>query len=283
MLPTQKYNIPVRSSHAIYYPEIDLNKRPDIFGLDAETFEEIDDHRSTTANAYSDTMSVFSDADDETVWSDADDEDLSITPAPTPTEECSSGCECSICYDAIANSSNCCVTECGHKFHTSCLLKSLTVSSNGCPLCRKELVEVPEDEEDDDEEYNSEEEEENDEDEENDDEETGVNPEQFSVSALQIANKISKLGYTMADLVAYITDMNMRDNATKDDKEKYDTDYLLKIDNALYDILEGEIAVDYTKPKVSFADALKTNLINNKKLLTPNEDILNTTGIIYTC
>lgn len=43
--------------------------------------------------------------------------------------------ECCICLELI-NDVNVAITECGHKFHTSCLLKC----KNGCPLCRKTLV-----------------------------------------------------------------------------------------------------------------------------------------------
>ena len=44
---------------------------------------------------------------------------------------------CAVCMNIIGK--DCCVTECGHKFCTGCLLKS--VQRNGsCPLCRKKLV-----------------------------------------------------------------------------------------------------------------------------------------------
>lgn len=42
--------------------------------------------------------------------------------------------ECCICLEPITDV-NVAVTECGHKFHTSCLIKC----KNGCPLCRKQL------------------------------------------------------------------------------------------------------------------------------------------------
>lgn len=42
--------------------------------------------------------------------------------------------ECCICLETITNV-DVAVTECGHKFHTSCLLKC----KNGCPLCRSSL------------------------------------------------------------------------------------------------------------------------------------------------
>jgi len=65
--------------------------------------------------------------------------------------------ECPICFDDIDTNKNCAVTECGHKFHASCLLRSVAHSNFACPCCRFELAEKPEesddgyDEEDDDE------------------------------------------------------------------------------------------------------------------------------------
>lgn len=46
---------------------------------------------------------------------------------------------CPICLDEIKEK-NFSVTECGHKFHTSCLLTSIK-SNNTCPMCRNKLTE----------------------------------------------------------------------------------------------------------------------------------------------
>jgi len=53
--------------------------------------------------------------------------------------------DCSICMEMVSFSPaiNCLVTECGHTFHTSCLLNNvLRNRSNGfgCPYCRRYLV-----------------------------------------------------------------------------------------------------------------------------------------------
>ena len=45
---------------------------------------------------------------------------------------------CAICMDATPNTKNVSVTECGHRFCTSCLLKSLQ-TNNRCPICRAEI------------------------------------------------------------------------------------------------------------------------------------------------
>lgn len=51
-----------------------------------------------------------------------------------------STCDCPICYEAISPHKNCVTTECGHSFHTSCLLKHTAFNGYGCPYCRTELA-----------------------------------------------------------------------------------------------------------------------------------------------
>jgi hypothetical protein len=56
--------------------------------------------------------------------------------------------DCPICFDDINATKNCVVTECGHKFHASCLLRSVAHSNFDCPCCRFELAERPEESDD---------------------------------------------------------------------------------------------------------------------------------------
>ena len=70
--------------------------------------------------------------------------------------------ECPICMDDIMGI-NSVVTECGHCFHTSCLMKNVAHNGFGCPYCRSVLAEVPEDEDEDEDEEEEEEEEDEDE------------------------------------------------------------------------------------------------------------------------
>jgi hypothetical protein len=53
--------------------------------------------------------------------------------------------ECPICMECIELNKNCLTTECGHQFHTSCLMKSVTHNGFGCPYCRTKMAEEPED------------------------------------------------------------------------------------------------------------------------------------------
>ena len=50
--------------------------------------------------------------------------------------------ECPICYDEITNKSNKTITECGHCFHSSCLIKHAIVTNTGCPMCRQQLADI---------------------------------------------------------------------------------------------------------------------------------------------
>ena len=60
--------------------------------------------------------------------------------------------ECPICMDDIVNNTNCVTTECGHQFHSSCLMRSVAHNGFGCPCCRNVMAETPEDDDDDEEE-----------------------------------------------------------------------------------------------------------------------------------
>jgi hypothetical protein len=57
--------------------------------------------------------------------------------------------ECPICMDAIDLNKNCVITECGHKFHTSCLMTNSSMNGFKCPNCRAIMAEEEDDEEED--------------------------------------------------------------------------------------------------------------------------------------
>ena len=54
--------------------------------------------------------------------------------------------ECPICYDEITNKANKTITECGHCFHSSCLIKHAILTNTGCPMCRQQLADIEEEE-----------------------------------------------------------------------------------------------------------------------------------------
>lgn len=63
--------------------------------------------------------------------------------------------DCPICMDVIEENKNCVTTDCGHKFHTNCLMKSVAHNGFGCPYCRTAMAEenISEDEDEEDEDY----------------------------------------------------------------------------------------------------------------------------------
>jgi len=50
--------------------------------------------------------------------------------------------ECSICMDNINVKNNYVVTECGHSYHTSCLMTNVTYNGYDCPYCRTKLADA---------------------------------------------------------------------------------------------------------------------------------------------
>jgi len=59
--------------------------------------------------------------------------------------------DCPICMDCIEfTTKNCVTTECGHCFHTNCLMQSVAHNGFGCPYCRTTMAEVPAEEDSDD-------------------------------------------------------------------------------------------------------------------------------------
>jgi hypothetical protein len=59
-------------------------------------------------------------------------------------------CDCPICLDAIIGTTNKTTTECGHHFHTKCLMQNTIHNGFGCPYCRNILAETPQSDDDED-------------------------------------------------------------------------------------------------------------------------------------
>ena len=55
--------------------------------------------------------------------------------------------DCPICMDIVEGNNNRVTTDCGHCFHTSCLMKSVAHNGFGCPYCRTVMAEEVADEE----------------------------------------------------------------------------------------------------------------------------------------
>jgi len=48
--------------------------------------------------------------------------------------------DCPICFEVIDNTQNVVITGCKHKFHTTCLLRSIQTGGYRCPNCRGSLL-----------------------------------------------------------------------------------------------------------------------------------------------
>jgi hypothetical protein len=52
--------------------------------------------------------------------------------------------DCPICFECIEGEKNKVVTDCGHTFHTNCLMKNIAHNGFDCPYCRFVMADVPE-------------------------------------------------------------------------------------------------------------------------------------------
>jgi hypothetical protein len=78
---------------------------------------------------------------------------MSQTQEVTIKIEAAEKMECSICLDCIDGTKNQVVTECGHCFHASCLMKNVSHNGFGCPYCRTTMAEEQAKDEDEESEY----------------------------------------------------------------------------------------------------------------------------------
>ena len=64
------------------------------------------------------------------------------SPAPLPITDVAEEAlkECIICYESLNATKNICITECGHEFCFSCMMKHVQ-RNNGCPMCRSAIIE----------------------------------------------------------------------------------------------------------------------------------------------
>ena len=64
--------------------------------------------------------------------------------------------DCPICMECILDTKNRVTTECGHCFHTNCLMTSVAHNGFGCPYCRTAMAEeIKEDDDEDEDEWGS--------------------------------------------------------------------------------------------------------------------------------
>ena len=171
--------------------------------------------------------------------------------------------ECPICMDDICLNVNCVTTECGHQFHTSCLMQNVAHNGFGCPYCRNKLAEDIEEEEysDDETDFDEEEEDEEEDEEEpvgdnemalhgmrqlfrranNDIEEAGER-EARVVTAEEMTLTLIDAGYNMTDIVkAFMINtgfhLHYPDDTTEEDE------FVEKIESHMEKVLNYEIPI----------------------------------------
>lgn len=172
--------------------------------------------------------------------------------------------ECPICMDPIPSDKNRVTTECGHCFHSSCLMKNVAHNGFNCPYCRDVMAETPDnDSEDDYDEFSLEEEDEHYSDnvlrgarwlfqraegEELDDDEDSVYEEDEervddanNAPVYFIVEKLKEEGVTMEDLVKAIL---IRDHSEYSNNDEFET-----VDNHLFGRLRILIS-NYQPPAV---------------------------------
>jgi len=197
---------------------------------------------------------------------------------------------CSICLEIISDFST--KTPCGHVFHSACLFKNFETRFE-CPLCRQALIKEEEEEEEDEDEEGDEDGEDDEDDWTTvDDYDEGFSFKDKNISISQLAAKLKSLNYTMEDILLNMFVVSDHPDDVSNPRWKlavseegdvtYSTDDIpaeqdsfpsvgrrcpmvrecvaMRLEKDLQMILKGDLAVDYTVPTKSYADALKTGL-----------------------
>ena len=58
--------------------------------------------------------------------------------------------ECPICLEPVSQEKNCMITECGHCFHSSCIMQNASLNGFQCPYCRTKMADEQDSDSDDD-------------------------------------------------------------------------------------------------------------------------------------
>lgn len=139
---------------------------------------------------------------------------------------------CAICFEKI-EMVNVTITTCGHAFHSSCAFKALE-NNDCCPMCRHQLVDAPVEDDDSEGEYEESVDEEG-----SDAEDDASEEEDVKVNLEQLAGKLQNMGYTMADILKFfVSDVKSGTN-----EQKYDEQYIDKMENDINGVIEGTISL----------------------------------------
>jgi uncharacterized protein YbaR (Trm112 family) len=159
--------------------------------------------------------------------------------------------ECAICMDDI-EMVNMTITTCGHTFHASCVFRALE-NNETCPLCRHPLVDVSEEEEDEYEEIDSDEGSDSDSESGSDDSDDESEEDASKVNLEQLADKLTHMGYTMADILAiFVIDLKSGTN-----EARYSDQFAEKLTKDIDSIADGTISLSHRDNRSYAAVAAK--------------------------
>ena len=159
--------------------------------------------------------------------------------------------ECPICMDCIDGDKNQVTTECGHKFHASCLMKNVSHNGFGCPYCRTSMAEDVADDGSDTE-YSD-----DDDDDDDDDDENELDPDDFALRGMRwlfqrsegemieddiptpsvafIMQQLHEKGFTMENMIEMVLTNYM---AYNEDFQRFD-DIETRINTSITEIIEN--------------------------------------------
>lgn len=146
---------------------------------------------------------------------------------------------CAICMDDIDECKNCTTTECGHTFHSTCIFQNLCHRLE-CPMCRAELIALPDEEEDDEE--DDDEDDDSDSDSDTDAEFDDVN-DAPRMSVTNLTKRLVSMGYTMEDMV--MAHLGGSFSQLVAPLGRHSEGFFEKFEQALDDIVDGKIAADF--------------------------------------
>jgi hypothetical protein len=177
--------------------------------------------------------------------------------------------ECPICMDPIDGNKNSVVTECGHKFHCSCLMKNSCHNGFDCPMCRSAMVEEMEDDD-----HEDDEEDENDYDDDSDygDSETDENENRENIDVIVIEDLDCLL-----DNMCFYTNANLSnpDSELRGFSVEHSIMVMLKLtgNEDLMDNFERFVINDHTEKIVKLIDIYKRTRILNDHFKKRTEKI----------
>jgi len=112
--------------------------------------------------------------------------------------------DCPICLEIVQQGRNCVVTECGHCFHTSCLMTNVMHNGFGCPYCRDAMTKV---EQTDDEEVDEDDDQYDDDDSEYDDDEEDGDQEDYVLRGFRFFyNNVDNVEHDTSDVFVETSD-----------------------------------------------------------------------------